>query len=214
MNNWQNPDNGGFGGNNFGSGLMSGLGQLFGGMFGNSGKPYDDAEKAYREWAAKAAGAQQPYQNAGVGALGDYQDWLKGQKDPAKFINDQMGKYNESEYAHNLKQQSMNAGQNAASASGLMGSTPMMQQLQQNAGAITSADQDKWLQNVLGINTQYGQGQNNLVNTGQNSANSLSNIYGHMGDQMGQTAYGKQAGKNQDWSNMFGGIGSLLGMFL
>lgn len=186
--------------------FLSGIGGLFGGLFGDSGKPYD----AYNEQIQHGIDAQQPYANAGKGAISDYQKWLQGQKDPSGFINNLMGQYQESPYAQNLQQQSMNAGNNAASASGLIGSTPFLQQQQQNAGQIASADQNQWLQNVLGINTQYGQGQNNLINSGQNSANSLGNLYG----QMGQGAYGKEAGKQQDfWNTLGGGLGTI-GSFL
>lgn len=193
--------------------FLGGLGGLFGGMFGNSHKPYDAAMQQYQQWANKSEGTQKPFLDAGTGAIGDYQKWLQSQQDPSKFINDQMKNYQTSDYAKNLQQQSMNAGQNAASASGLMGSTPLMQQLQNNAGQITSADQNQWLQNVLGINTQYGQGQQNLMQGGQNAANSLTGMYGQMGSNMGEAAYGHEAGKNQDRNNMFGGIGSLIGSF-
>jgi hypothetical protein len=182
-------------------GFVSGLGGLFGGLFGDSGSPYEK----YMEWMKHAQQGQQPYAQAGQGAIGDYQKWLQAQKDPSKFINDQMKNYKTSDYAQNLQQQSMNAGQNAASASGLMGSTPLMQQMQNNAGQITSADQNQWLQNVLGINSQYGQGQQNLMTGGQNAQNSLSNIY----NQMGQGAFGQQAGQNQDFWNTIGGIGQM-----
>lgn len=192
----------------------SGLGGFLGGLFGDSGKPYDAAMEQYQQWANKAQGTQQPYLDAGTGAISDYQKWLQGQQDPTKFINDTMSQYQESPYAKYLQQQSMNAGQNAASASGLMGSTPLMQQLQQNAGNIASQDQNQWLQNVLGINTQYGQGQNNLMQGGQNAANSLTNMYNNMGQQMGQAAYGKEAGKKQDFWNTIGGGLGMIGAFL
>ncbi len=184
----------------------SGLGSLFGGLFGNSGSAYDKNQ----QWLQQAQNAQQPYANAGQGAIGDYQKWLQSQQDPSKFINDQMGNYQESPWAKNLQQQSMNAGQNAASASGLMGSSPLMQQLQQNAGTISSQDQNQWLQNVLGINTQYGQGQQNLMNGGQNAANSMGNIFG----QMGENAYNKDASRQNNFWNMMGGAGSMIGSFL
>lgn len=192
----------------------SGLGGFLGGLFGDSGKPYDAAMDQYQQWANKGQQTQQPYLDAGKGAIGDYQSWLKGQQDPSGFINNLMGQYQESPYAKYMQQQSMNAGQNAASASGLMGSTPLMQQLQQNAGNIASQDQNQWLQNVLGINTQYGQGQQNLMSGGQNSANSLTNMYNQMGQNMGQAAYGKEAGKKQDfWNTVGGGLG-MIGSFL
>lgn len=192
----------------------SGLGGFLGGIFGDSGKPYDDAMKQYQEYYNKSQQAQQPYLDAGKEGLGNYQEWLEKQKDPTKFINDTMGQYSESPYAQYLQGQSLRAGQNAASASGLSGSTPLMQQLQQNAGNIASKDQNEWLQNVLGINTQYGQGQNNLMTGGQNAANSLTNLNSQMGQQMGQAQYGKTAGKQQDFWNTIGGGLGILGSFL
>jgi hypothetical protein len=205
---WKNPDYG------FDpQAVLGGAAGMLGGLFGNSGKPYDKAMEEYQKYMNMGQQTQQPYLDAGKGALGEYQTWLQGQKDPSGFINNLMGQYKESPYAQYLQQQSMNAGQNAASASGLMGSTPLMQQLQQNAGNIASQDQNQWLQNVLGVNTQYGQGQNNLVNGGQNAANALTNMYNQMGQNMGQAAYGKEAGKKQDFWNTLGGLGSIIGSF-
>lgn len=192
----------------------SGLGGMLGGLFGNSGSSYDKAMQQYQDYANRAQQTQQPYQDAGTGAIADYQKWLQGQQDPTKFINETMGQYQQSPYAQYLQQQAMRAGQNAASASGLMGSTPMMEQLQQNAGNIASQDQNQWLQNVLGINTQYGQGQQNLMSGGQNAANALTNLYNQMGQQMGEAAYGKNAGKKNDFWNTIGGGLGILGSFL
>lgn len=209
MDEWKNPDYG------FRpQGLLSGLGGLFGGLFGDSGKPYDKAMKQYQQWNDKAAQGLNPYNTAGQGAISNYQQWLESQKNPSEFINKQMQNYQASPYSQYLQQQAMNAGQNAASASGLMGSTPMMQQMQQNASNIASQDMNQWLQNVLGINTQYGQGQNNLMQGGQNAANSLANLYNQMGQNMGSAAYGKESGNQNDFWNMLGGGLQTLGSFL
>jgi len=199
----------GFSGNM--AGLGSGLGTFLGGLFGNSGAPYDEAMKQYQRYGQMGADAQNPFLQAGQGAIGDYQNWLKKQQDPSGFINNLMGGYQESPYAKFLQQQSIRGGQNAASASGLMGSTPFAQQLQQNAGNIASGDMNQWLQNVLGVNTQYGQGQQNLIRGGQEAANALTGLYSNMGNQMGQAAYGRQAGRDQDFWNMIGG-GAQMGL--
>lgn len=191
----------------------SGLGEFLGGMFGHSEAPYDRAMDQYRQYGNAGRDAQMPYYNAGQGAMGDYEKWLQGQQDPSGFINNLMGQYKESPYAQYEQQQSLRAGQNAASASGLMGSTPMMQQLQQNAGNIASQDQNQWLQNVLGINKQYGAGQQDMMHGGQNAANSLTNLYGQQGQDMSRLAYGRQAGKQQDFWNTVGGLGNMFGSF-
>ena len=85
---------------------------------------------------------------------------------------------------------------------------------QQNAGNISQQGMDSWLQNALGINSQYGQGQQNLMQGGQGAANSLMNMYSNMGNKMGDAAYGKEAGKQNDWWNMLGGVGGIIGSFL
>lgn len=192
----------------------SGLGGLLGGMFGNSGKPYDKAMEEYQKFMQMGQGVQQPYLDAGKGAIGDYQKWLQGQQDPAGFLNKMMGQYQQSPYNSYLQQQAQNAGINAGSANGTMGSSALAQQMQQNAGNIAQQGMDSWLQNALGINTQYGQGQQNLMQGGQNSANSLMNMYNQMSQQMGDAAYGKEAGKQNDWWNMLGGVGGIIGSFL
>lgn len=192
----------------------SGLGGLLGGMFGNSGKPYDKAMEQYQKFMQMGQGVQQPYLDAGKQGLGNYQEWLQGQKDPGGFINKMMGQYQDSPYTSYLQQQAQNAGINAGSANGTMGSSALAQQMQQNAGNIAQQGMDSWLQNALGINSQYGQGQKDLMQGGQNSANSLMNMYNQMSQQMGDAAYGKEAGKQSDWWNMLGGVGGMIGSFL
>ena len=191
-----------------------GLGGLLGGMFGNSGKPYDKAMEEYQKYMQMGQGVQQPYLDAGKEGLGNYQEWLKGQKDPGGFINNLMGQYQQSPYNSYLQGQAQNAGINAGSANGTMGSSALMQQMQQNAGNISQQGMDSWLQNALGINSQYGQGQQNLMQGGQGAANSLMNMYSNMGNKMGDAAYGKEAGKQNDWWNMLGGVGGIIGSFL
>jgi hypothetical protein len=189
-------------------GLLDNIGGLLGGIFGHSEKPYDEYSKEYQNWINRAQGAQQPYANAGANAIPAYQEWLSSQKNPTEFINKLMGGYSESPFAHNQQQQALRAGQNIGSATGLTGSTALAQQLQQNAGQISSADQNQWLQNVLGINTQYGQGQGNLIGVGQNATNALTNLYGNAGQHLGEAAYGSEAGKQHDlWSAIAHGLG-------
>lgn len=209
-----NQGQGGFGG--FGGQMLGGgIGQFLSGMFGNSGAPFDQAMNQYNQFNQNAQNAQNPFINMGHQAIGQYQDWLNGQKDPSGFINKMMGNYQESPYAKYEQQQGLRAAQNMGSAGGMggSGSTSLMNYAQQNAQNISSKDMNQWLQNVLGINTQYGQGLNNEIGYGQNSANNMTNFYNNMAGKMGDAAYGKQAGENQDFNNMLGGGLGIIGSF-
>lgn len=187
--------------------LGTAIGDILGGFFGGSDKPYKDAMDQYRQWAQKGADAQQPFWEAGRNAIPGYNQWLNGMSDPSGFINNLLGNYQQSPYAKYLQQQSIRAGQNAASAGGLLGSTPFAQQLQQNATNISNQDLQSWLGNVLGINSQYGQGLSNEIGWGANAANQLTNLYNGVGGRMGEAAFGRRAGRNQDfWNGIGGGI--------
>jgi hypothetical protein len=187
--------------------FLSGLGGVLGGLFGHPESAFDKAMQQYKKFGQQAANQQKPFTEAGVSAIPKYQEWLEGQKNPSEFINNLMGNYQESPYANYLQTQSLRAGQNAASASGLTGSTPLYQQLEQNAGNIASQDMNKWLENVLGINTQYGQGQNNLIQGGQGSANALAQLYQQLGQRLGEQSYNRDATRqNNLWNTVGNGL--------
>lgn len=190
--------------------MFGGLQQLFGGLFGNSGAPYEDAMKQFQKYFGEAKNYQNPFFKAGENAIPGMQDWLNKMKDPSGFINNIMGKYQESPMARNLQQSAMRAGTNAGSASGMTGSTPMMQQMQQNAGQISSMDQNNFLQNVLGVNKDYGSGMSHMMDTGSHAADQISQLLQNLGMQMGSGAYGKRAGEQQDQGDIFSGLLNML----
>lgn len=191
------------------AGIGDALSGIFGGLFGDSGAPYEDAMKQYREWANRGQQMQNPFWQAGTGAIPQFQQWTQRMQNPSDFINNLMGKYQESPWAKYQQEQMMHYGQNAGSASGLTGSTPLAQFMQQNARDISSQDMQNWLGRVLGINTEYGAGLGNLVSGGQGAANSLTNMFSDMGNRMGEASYGKEAGRSQDRNNLWGGLFNL-----
>jgi hypothetical protein len=186
------------------------FGQFLGGIFGNSGEPYQKGMNAYQPWMQQGINAQNPFFQAGKGAIPGYQNWVNSMQNPQDFINNMMKGYQQSPWAKYEAQQANRAGINAASAGGLAGSTPFAQQMQQNAANISSQDMQNWMGNVLGANSMYGQGLGNEVGWGQGAANQMGNMYGNLANTAYGSAYGQQAGQNQDWGNIFGG---LAGMF-
>lgn len=189
-----------------GQGSMGGLQQLFSGLFSQSDKPYKEAGETLEDYLGQAKGYQQPFFDAGTQAIPQLQNWLKGMKDPSSFINTLMGKYQESPWAKYSQEQSLRSAQNMGSESGLTGSTPLMQFAQQNAHDISSQDMNQWLSKVLGINTEYGKGQESLVAGGQNAANSISELLKSFGGDIAKMNFGEESEKNQNRNNLFGGI--------
>ncbi|MDP4145633.1 MAG: hypothetical protein Q8936_14295 [Bacillota bacterium] len=190
----------------------AGLSNLFGGLFSDASAPYKKATNEYEDYLNRAQQPQNPFFNAGKQALPQYQDWLKKMQNPSGFINNLMGQYQESPSAHFQQQQGIRAAQNLGSASGLTGSTPLQMQAQQNAQNISSGDMNQWLQNVLGINTQYGAGQQGLVNQGQSAANILSQLLSNAGGDLAGLAYGREQGKQQNQGNIISGLMGLFGL--
>jgi hypothetical protein len=188
------------------------FGNIFNGLFGDSGKPYKDAQKQIERYFPQAQQYQQPFMQAGINAIPGMQNWLQSMQNPSQFINNQMGNYQESPFAHYQQQQGMRAAQNMGSASGMTGSTPLMQFAQQNAQDISGKDMNQWLQNVLGINTQYGQGMQNIMNMGQHSADSLTQLMSDYMNAQAQMAYGKGAAQQGQQGGLFSGIAGLFGL--
>jgi len=185
---------------------LGGLGSVLGGIFNDPRHAYAEGQRAYDPWMDRAAGAYNPFYQGGIEGMGKYKDWLNGMSNPQDFINNIMGGYQESPWARYQQQQAERAGTNAASASGLIGSTPWAQQMQQNAAGISSQDMQQWLANVLGINTQYGQGQQNLMNQGFNAAQGMGNIFGQRARDAAQMAYGKERAGDERSGNIIGGL--------
>lgn len=197
-----------------GKGLSSnagGLGSIFGNIFNDPRHPYSEAQRAYGPWMDRASNAYNPFYKAGTDAIGKFQGGLDQMANPSDFINKLMGNYKESDYSKYLQDQAGKAGINAASASGMIGSTPFAQQMQQNAAGIASQDMNQWLQNVLGINRDYLSGYGDLMHQGFNAATGQSNIFGQRAGDEGNLAYAKERAANERGKGILGGLFSMFG---
>jgi hypothetical protein len=193
--------------NSFGGGLSS----FLGGIFNDPRKAYAEGQRAYDPWSDKAAGVFNPFYQEGQKGIGKYEDWLGRMENPQDFINNLMGGYKESPYAKYLQDYATRAGTNAASASGLIGSTPFMQAAQENAAGIASKDMQDWLGRVLGINSEYGRGWGNIMNQGFNAAQGMSNVFGNRARDEAEMAYGKEAASQSRGNNIISGLLQMFG---
>jgi hypothetical protein len=191
--------------------FFAGLPGIMQGMFGNSGAPFEKGMDAYKPYFDEAKGYQNPFFSAGTSAIPQYQDWTKSMSNPSDFINTLMSKYQQSPWSKFQQDQNIRTSNNLGSATGLTGSTPLQMQAQQNSNNLSGEDMNQWLQNVLGVNTQYGSALGNQVGMGQNAGNSLSTLANNAGTNAGQAAYGEEAGKQQDSSALWNGIAKMFG---
>lgn len=185
---------------------------IFGGLFSNPDRPYREAQQSLQQMMPQAQSYNQPFLQAGTRAIPRFENWLGGMSNPSGFINNLMGQYSESPWAKYQQDQSARAFGNAGSAGGMTGSTPLLQFQQQNMHDLSSQDMNQWLQNVLGVNTQYGAGTQNLMLGGQNAANNLQSL---MRDYMGANAgleFGKSGAREGKMGSLIGGLTGLFGL--
>lgn len=196
----------------FGDYQQGSIGNILGGLFGDAGQPYHDASKELSRYLPQAQSYNMPFLEMGKNAMAPFSSWLQGMQNPSGYINQLMGGYHESPYAHYQQQQGMRAAQNAGSASGLTGSTPLMQFAQQNAQDISSKDMNSWLERVLGINSLYGSGLNSMISGGRESANSLQKLMGDYMNAQAGLAYGQGAAQQGQFGGLIGGLSGLFGL--
>lgn len=187
--------------------LISGLGNLFGGD--DPSQAYQAAQDQANKYYGMATNTQQPFYNAGTGAIPQYQQYLQQMSNPTGFINNIMSQYQESPWAKFQQQEAQRANNNMASAAGLIGSTPWQRAGEDYARNISSQDQNQFLQNVLGVNTSYGSGLNNLLNYGANAGNILSQLYGQQANTNANMAYGGAAADQNQNQSMWGLLGTI-----
>lgn len=138
------------------------MGGIISGLFGG-GK-----EEAYKHIADQIGKGMEYYKGNEQGAekflspyLGDprlqrqYEQTIAEGKDYQGLLDKIMGGYKQSDYAKYLTETGSRAIQHQGAASGLHGSTEEERNLQQNAMGIASGDMQQYLQNTLGLRSDY-----------------------------------------------------------
>ena len=100
--------------------------------------------------------------------------------------------YEQSEQSKIAQARAMESGNNAASAMGLVGSTPALQAMQAGASEIGAQDQQRYIERLI---QQYLQGAGlaqNIYGAGANAGNQMSQNATNMGTSSAEMAYGRQ----------------------
>lgn len=202
---------------------MEALGSIIGGGLNIFNNPYDASAdtlngilNGFGQYKNEVSGNLSPYMQAGNGAIGNYQNALNKMANPVDFMNSIMGQYQQSPWAKFQTQQGINAANNAASASGMLGSGAEQKELADYAQNISSRDMQQYLQNALGINNQYLGGYGHLMDNGLNAnsiysnfINGLMNAQANVGGSLSNMQSYQGQSQNLGLGEILGGIGSL-----
>lgn len=144
-------------------------------LSGGQQKGYQDIVDAFGKAMDYSKQSQQqgqqtldPYEKAGQGAIDPYQKFVNGL--PDQMNGKWMDNYKQSDYAKYLTSTGLNSMNNAAAATGTLGSGVNQQQNASLASSIAGQDMQNYFNNMMAQNNQYMGGQQDLMHTGANTA--------------------------------------------
>lgn len=212
------PNNNGSGnswGNIFGQGL-SGLAGYLGGQsnangYDNMSNQIQNAQNQQNQLYDQGLGYYKPYYDQGTSAFNQYGSAINQMSDPSGYVNDLMSKYQSSPNAQFQIQEGTRAANNASAASGQLGSAAEQMGLQRYAQGVSSADQQQYLNNAMGVQNQYLQGLQNQSNMGYNAGQGMANNRQGLADNLATLLQNLGLSQANSGAASGGGLGDLLG---
>lgn len=177
---------------------MSWIDELFGGGREQAGK--DMYNELNQGWG-NAEGMMNPYIQRGNTAYQSYLDALNQGKNPMDLYNQFAAGYKESPEALAQVQVGQKNANNAAAASGMLGSGAEQTAAANLAQSTRSQDFDKYMQNMYNTRTEYLGGQGGLETQGFNASNNLMQQMQKYFEDMANAKAGEDTGRAGGMSN-------------
>jgi len=173
--------------------------------FLNPQKGYEKAGQEMQQYYRDAQGNIMPFTQGGIAQLPRLNQQANRLNDPAKLQGQWAKSYEMSPQAQQLQQQARETGMNEASSMGLMGSSSALQNVQNTASNIMSADKQKYLDDLMNkYLASIGIGQN-LYGVGAQTGGQQSQNAMNMGQNMAGLKYGKTNAPGELLSKLLGG---------
>lgn len=170
--------------------------------FINPEEPFQEAQReAQRGWG-EAKGFEMPFMQQGQEQYGPLNQARQELMNPADLFNKWASTYETSPYAKRELEQNQQAGLEAASSMGLMGSSGALNNIQKGAGDIVSSDRQKYLDDLM---DKYMKGiglGSSLYGTGANMGGLLGQQAQQQGVNMGNLKYGESRAPSQLFENL------------
>lgn len=179
-------------------------------LFASNKNPGTEANKYLDQIPDQVQPYYQPYQDAGKSSLEDLQKRYREMLDnPGETYNRIGAGYKQSPGYEATLRQAMSGANNAASlgAGGGLGSPGAINNTAQAAGDVANQDFEKYMQNVLGLNSQGLQGEQGLEQQGYGANTDYASMIAQLFNAKGTNAANATAGENQqrgqNWTNLF-----------
>lgn len=179
------------------------LDDIFGGMFGGSEHPGDDANK----FLDQIPEAMRPYfqkyidrgDTAGNALQGQYKDLLG---DPGSILSNIGKGYKQSPGFEFNKTQGENSINNAAASGGMLGTNQHQQQAGDLATSLASKDYGDYMKNAIGLYGQGLEGTEKQNDQGFDASTGMGKLLASILGTKGGNAFEEGAAKNKGWSDM------------
>jgi len=201
-----NAGSGALAGSNFGpwgAAIGGGLG-LLKGFFDSPEEPYKKAERPINRSYEEAKNFQLPYSQHGLDQYGRLNDATGMLLNPEELEAKWASGYTQSPYAQRMLDMNKQAGLEAASSMGLLGSSGALSNIQQGAGDIVAKDRQAYLNDLM---QKYMQGiglGENLYGTGASTAGNLGNQAIRQGENLAGLEYGRSRAPNEMLDRLMG----------
>lgn len=186
------------------------MGNFVGGLFGGGNNAADAASHYYNQIPDILKQYLGPYANRDNAIYpelqGQYNQLLH---DPTGILNKFSQGYQQSPGYQFQLNQSLNAGNRASAAKGMLGSPMQQQQAQQTAGQLANQDFNQYLAHALGLYGQGLAGEQGIYNTGAGISSNLGENLANALMSQGNLAYSNATNQNQMNQQLLGMLASL-----
>lgn len=170
---------------------------------------YKKAEETAQKYYLDSQGKLQPLVNQGQSQFSRLTGQADALNNPSQLENQWASGYTNSPYAQHILGQSQEAGLDAASKMGLMGSSAALGNIQQSAGDIMQSERQKYMDDLMNkYMASIGIGQN-LYGVGAGAALGQSQNAMTQGQNMAGLAYGRQNAPGEMFGKTAGTIANI-----
>ncbi len=191
---------------------MSWIDTFFGGGREQAAK---DMQGQYQQGMAGAQGMMNPYIQRGNTAYDAYIQALNQSQNPAALYNQFVSGYKESPEALAMNQVGQTGANNAAAASGMLGSGAEQTAAANLSQSTRASDFDKYMAQMYGTRNEYLGGQSGLEQQGFSASNNLMQTMQKYFDDMAKAKAAQDTGRSGGFGNLasagLGIAGSIFG---